>query len=111
MRITQEDHSTGAVLPESLSYPDYFDWRAQNRTFSGMAAYSGRNLTLTGTGQAQQLGTYAVSSNFFQVLGVAPMLGRDFRWDEERAGNRALMLGTSCGNRGSAGTATSLDSR
>ena len=93
MRVTQEDHSTGAVLPESLSYPDYFDWRAQNRTFSGMAAYSGRNLTLTGTGQAQQLGTYAVSSNFFQVLGVSPMLGRDFRWDEEQAGGRALMLG------------------
>ena len=34
MRITQEDHSAGAVVPESLSYPDYFDWRAQNRTFS-----------------------------------------------------------------------------
>jgi predicted permease len=92
MRITQEDHSTGAVLPESLSYPDYFDWRAQNRSFSGMASYAGRNMTLTGGGQAQQLGAYVVSSNFFQVLGVAPMLGRDFRWDEERAGNRALML-------------------
>jgi predicted permease len=92
MRITQEDHSTGAVLPESLSYPDYFDWRARNRTFSGMAAYSGQNMTMTGVGQAQQLGAYVVSSNFFQVLGVAPMLGRDFRWDEERPGNRAVML-------------------
>jgi predicted permease len=92
MRLTQEDHSTGAAVPESLSYPDYFDWRAQNRTFSGMASYTGENLTLTGIGQAQQLGTYVVSSNFFQVLGVTPMLGRDFRWDEERAGNRAVML-------------------
>jgi predicted permease len=92
MRITQEDHSAGAVVPESLSYPDYFDWRAQNRTFSGMASYSGRNLTLTGVGQAQQVGVYVVSSNFFQVLGAAPMLGRDFRWDEEKPGNRALML-------------------
>jgi predicted permease len=92
MRITQEDHSTGAVLPESLSYPDYFDWRARNRTFSGMAAYSGQNMTMTGVGQAQQLGAYVVSSNFFQVLGVAPMLGREFRWDEERPGNRAVML-------------------
>jgi putative ABC transport system permease protein len=93
MRITQEDHSSGAALPESLSYPDYFDWRAQNRTLQGLASYSGRNMTLTGGGPAQQLGAYIVSSNFFQVLGVAPLLGRDFRWDEERAGNRALMLG------------------
>jgi predicted permease len=93
MRITQEDHSSGAAIPESLSYPDYFDWRAQNRTLQGLASYSGRNMTLTGGGPAQQLGAYIVSSNFFQVLGVAPLLGRDFRWDEERAGNRALMLG------------------
>ena len=92
MRITQEDHSTAAVLPESLSYPDYFDWRAQNRSLSGMASYTGQNMTLTGTGQAQQVGAYVVSSNFFQVLSVAPFLGRDFRWDEERAGNRAVML-------------------
>ena len=57
-----------------------------------MASYTGRNLTLTGVGQAAQVGVYVTSSNFFQVLGVAPMLGRDFRWDEERPGNRALML-------------------
>lgn len=93
VRITQEDHSTGAVLPESLSYPDYFDWRAQNRSLSGMASYNGQNMTLTGDGRAaQQLGVYVVSSNLFQVLRVAPMLGRDFRWDEEQAGNRGLML-------------------
>src|SRR5690242_5897463 len=92
IRITQEDHSTGATLPESLSYPDYFDWRARNRTLTGMAAYSGQNMTLTGDGPAQQLGVYVVSSNLFQVLGVPPMLGREFRWDEEKAGNRAVML-------------------
>jgi putative ABC transport system permease protein len=92
MRITQQDHSTGAVVTEPLSYPDYFDWRARNRTLSGMASYSGQNMTLTGDGYAQQLGVYTVSSNLFQVLGVPPMLGREFRWDEEKAGNRAVML-------------------
>src|SRR5262249_43947933 len=33
-----------------------------------------------------------VSANFFQVLGVAPMLGRDFRSEDEKSGNRAVML-------------------
>jgi predicted permease len=92
MSIKQEDHSSGAAIPTSLSYPDYFDWRARNRTFSGLASYSGANMTLTGVGEAQRVGAYQVSSNLFQVLGVAPMLGREFRWDEERAGNRAVML-------------------
>jgi predicted permease len=92
MSVAQEDHETGAAVRESLSYPDYFDWRARNRTLSGLASYTNTILTLTGMGEAQQLGGQVVSSNFFQVLGVAPMLGRDFRWDEERAGNRAVML-------------------
>jgi predicted permease len=92
MSIKQENHSAGAAVPESLSYPDYFDWRARNRTFSGLASYTGANMTLTGVGEAEQLSAETISSNFFQVLGVAPMIGRDFRWDEERAGNRAVML-------------------
>jgi predicted permease len=92
LSVQQENHSAGAAVPEALSYPDYFDWRAQNRTLSGLASYTDENLTLTGLGEAEQLSGQAVSSNFFQVLGVAPMLGRDFRRDEERAGNRAVML-------------------
>jgi predicted permease len=90
--ITQEDHSTNAVLPESLSYPDYFDWRAQNRTLQGLASYAGTTLTLTGMGPAEQLNGQTVSSNFFQVLGVAPVLGRDFRLEDEQPGNRTAML-------------------
>jgi predicted permease len=90
--LSQEDHSTGAAIPESLSYPDYFDWRAQNRTFSGLASYTGGNVTLTGIGEAEHLTSATVSSNFFQVLGAAPMLGRDFLWEEEKAGHRGAML-------------------
>jgi predicted permease len=90
--LSQEDHSTGAAIPESLSYPDYFDWRAQSHTLTGLASFSGANATLTGLGQAQHLNSQTVSSNFFQVLGVAPMLGRDFLWEEEKAGNRGVML-------------------
>jgi predicted permease len=90
--LSQEDHSTGAAIPESLSYPNYFDWRAQNRTLTGIASYNGANVTLTGMGEAQQLNAQTVSSNFFQVLGAAPMLGRAFLWEEEKPGHRAVML-------------------
>jgi predicted permease len=92
MWLKQQDHSLPGVVPESLSYPDYFDWRAQTHTFSGMAAYAGGGVTLESGGQAQRLDAQIVSANFFQVLGTAPMLGREFRWEDEKAGNRTVML-------------------
>ncbi len=90
--LTQQDHSLPGVVPESLSYPDYFDWRARNHTFSGMASYTGGGVTLDAGGESQRLDAQTVSAGFFQVLGVAPMLGRDFRLEDEKAGNRTVML-------------------
>src|SRR6516165_7816291 len=43
--LTQQDHSLPGTAPEDLSYPDYFDWRAQNHTLSGMASYTGGGVT------------------------------------------------------------------
>jgi len=90
--INQQDHSLPGTASEALSYPDYFDWRAQNHTLQGLASYSGATATMELKGVSQRLEIQTVSSNFFAVLGVAPRLGRDFRWDEEKAGNRAVML-------------------
>jgi predicted permease len=92
MWLAQQDHSLPGVVPESLSYPDYFDWRAQNHTFSGMASYIGGGVTLQTAGESQRLDGQEVSANFFQVLGVAPVLGRDFRWEDEKPRNREVML-------------------
>jgi predicted permease len=82
----------GEPTSEPLSYPDYFDWRAQTRSFSGLASYHHAGMTLTGAGDAQQLSGAVVSSNFFRVLGLHPALGRDFLPDEEKPGTRAAIL-------------------
>jgi putative ABC transport system permease protein len=92
MWLSQQDHSLPGTASEALSYPDYFDWRAQNHTFSEMASYTGGGVTLESDGETQRLDAQVVSANFFRTLGAAPMLGRDFRWEEEKAGNRAVML-------------------
>lgn len=92
MWLKQQDHSLPGITPESLSYPDYFAWRAQNHTFSGMASYRGGSTTLQVRGGAQRLESQTVSANFFQVLGTLPTLGRDFGWREENPGNRSVML-------------------
>jgi predicted permease len=81
----------------------------------GMASYTNGAATLTGVGEAQHLNAEEVSSNFFQVLGVAPLLGRDFRWEEEKPGNRAVMLSYALwesrfgGDRGIVGRPVTLD--
>jgi predicted permease len=92
MWLSQQDHSLPGVAPESLSYPDYFDWRAQNHTLSGIASYIGGSVTLESQGEPQRLDAQEVSANFFQVLGAAPLLGRDFRWEDEKPRNRTVML-------------------
>ncbi|NYF81286.1 ABC transporter permease [Granulicella arctica] len=92
MWLHQQDHSLPGIVPEALSYPDYFDWRAQNHTFSGIASYHSLAVTLETSGEAQHLDAQTVSANLFQVLGVAPMLGRDLRWDDEKPGNHTVML-------------------
>ena len=75
-----------------LSYPDFFDWRAQSRSVTGMACYRQQSITLTGRGEPQQLESQTVSADFFRVLGVHPMLGRDFLPGEEKAGARVAVL-------------------
>jgi predicted permease len=92
MWLSQQDHSLPGVMPEALSYPDYFDWRSQNHTFSEMASYTGSGVTLESEGETQRLDAQTVSANFFQTLGAAPIIGRDFRWEDEKPGNRTVML-------------------
>ena len=70
----------------SMSYPDFFDFRAQNKSFEKIAIHRRESLALAGNGPAQSLRAEKVSGEFFDVLGVHPMLGRTFRRDEEKAG-------------------------
>jgi predicted permease len=67
-----------------LSYLDYRDLRDGNQTFSGILAYHHDWLTLTGDANPQRINVANVSSNFFDVLGVKPALGRFFLPSEEK---------------------------
>jgi putative ABC transport system permease protein len=70
----------------SVSYPDYFDMRAQNKSFANLAIYRRESVALAGNGTAQSLHASQVTGEFFDVLGVRPMLGRTFHREEEKAG-------------------------
>jgi predicted permease len=66
-----------------LSYPDYRDMREQNHSFTDILAYNHDWLSITGGAEPERVYVANVSSNFFDVLGVKPWLGRFFRPEEE----------------------------
>src|ERR687894_2079964 len=82
------ESNPGADIPdEPASAPNYNDWRTQARSFEGVAAFSNTALTLTdAAGEPERLPAVAASANFFQVVGVAPALGRGFLPEEETTG-------------------------
>jgi predicted permease len=66
-----------------FSYLDYRDLREQNRTFAGILAYHHDWITLTGGADPERVYIANVSANYFDVLGIKPMLGRFFLAEEE----------------------------
>jgi predicted permease len=70
-----------------LSYADFEDWKKLNKVFSSIDAFAlnGSFTLATQTGAEQVPGT-RVSAGFFGTLGVTPVLGRDFRPDEDSPG-------------------------
>ncbi len=74
------------------SYDGFRDWKDAARSFSAMAAY-GENPFVVGGGDAPEQVTGALASaGLFSVLGVAPMLGRGFVAEEDRAGAPGVVV-------------------
>lgn len=71
---------TSALGGERLGYsfPDYLDLERFNRVFASTAAYEGDSFVLSEGGSQHLVTGRGVTGNFFRVLGVVPILGRDF---------------------------------
>ena len=80
----------GAGIPFSVAA--YEGVRDGNSAFTGVTAFCGEGLTLTGAGDPVQLSGLRVSPNFFDVLGVQPAAGRAFRPAEGEPGGEPVAL-------------------
>jgi predicted permease len=76
----------------SISYPNFRDWQKDNHTFSAMAIYRAFNFNLLGLGDAEQLRARFISSDFFSVLGVSPVIGRTFATGEDEIGRAPIVM-------------------
>jgi predicted permease len=78
-----------------FSYLDYRDLREQNHTFAGILAYHHDWIALTGNAQPERVYIANVSANYFDVLGIKPLLGRFFLPEEESRAVPNVVLGYS----------------
>ena len=77
-RLVLVTESVPMIPRANLSYPDYLDWKKVNKVFSSLEVWRGEGfLVRTPTG-TEPVSAARVSDGFFGVLGVTPMLGRDF---------------------------------
>src|SRR5262252_1277027 len=81
---------------EGFSYPNYIDVRNRAQSFSGLAAWNNMcsaSLNTTDSGasggheRAELIWGELVSGNYFEVMGVKPILGRGFSPEEDRTQN------------------------
>jgi predicted permease len=87
-----EDSSYIGFAHNTPAPGNYQDWRAQNTTFTDMAALYYDSESLTSEGPPEQLSGRRVTQNFFDVLGVQPVVGRPFTKDEERNQSAVLVI-------------------
>ena len=80
------------LLSFGASVLNFLSWREQTHAFSQIAAVGFSNDTLSGRGDPEQLSGNLISPALTRVLGVRPLLGRDFREDEERPNAASVVM-------------------
>ncbi|HKC70538.1 MAG TPA: ABC transporter permease, partial [Terriglobales bacterium] len=74
------------------SYPDFLDWRSQNRTLDHLVCYHDNPFVLTGVQHPTRVDGEIVSWDLVQALGVRPELGRGFLPQEEKVGSKVVLI-------------------
>jgi putative ABC transport system permease protein len=89
--VRQQEKKLG-IDDLSFSVKEIEDYRAQNRTLSGLVEYHAMSFTLFGHGDPERVRTGVVSANYFDLFGVRPLLGRTFLPDDDTLGAPPVLL-------------------
>ena len=75
-----------------IEYPNFLDWQRDSRSFASMAAYRNEDYNFIGNSEGERLSGYMISANFFDTLGIVPVLGRTFRVDDDQIGAAPVVV-------------------
>jgi putative ABC transport system permease protein len=91
-----ENNLSAGLNQFAVAGPKYLDWREQNSVFQDMGALSAGELNLTGGAEPTSILTLMATPSYLRVLGVRPLMGRNFAEDEGWQGkNQVVILGHS----------------
>jgi predicted permease len=88
--LSEEKPDQGRV--DEVSAANFLDWRTRAASFSGLAAWTEWGYVLTGQGEPAELVAVRATASLFDVLGVAPSLGRGLTPDDERPGGAPVAI-------------------
>src|SRR5262249_54754055 len=71
---------------------NYLDWRTMAISFDGMAAYGGRQFTLTGVDRPETVRGVVVGGDFFSIVRAQPRLGRLFTDSDDKPDSRVAVI-------------------
>jgi putative ABC transport system permease protein len=91
-RLVYANEVNGKGVIISVAWPNYVDWRARAQSFESLANSRDEPFTLTGVDRAQRLRGRRVTGNFFQTLGVSPVLGRGLNDEDDRANTPPVVV-------------------
>ncbi len=91
-RIAVVRETYGEGQRGTASGPNYIDWRDRNKSFEQLAAHQVRFLTVLGEGDPEEVTAAFVSSNFFTMLGLPPVMGRGFAPGEDEGEGSVVVL-------------------
>lgn len=84
---SKPNFATGAI-----PYPNFRDLRSENQTFSDMAISRPASFTLIGTGETDRVRGRWTSTSIFSILGVEPVIGRNFTAAEDERGAAPVVV-------------------
>ena len=75
-----------------MSYVNFQDWHAQSQSFTHMAVMRPDSFSLTDRGEPERVSGVRVSPSMLSLLGVQPLMGRDFLPEEDQPGKGEVAL-------------------
>src|SRR5271155_1698821 len=87
-----ETNSRVGTKSDSISFPNFEDWQAQNHVFEKIGVYTNSSYTLTGVEQPARLEGQAISADMFSLLGATPELGRAFLTGDDEPHHHVAIL-------------------
>ena len=91
LQVAEKNDKLNAPVYAS-SILNFIEWREQTKSFEELAGVGYATFTVTGGGEPEQLTGNKISPALAKVLGVGPLLGRDFMESEEKPGTAGVAI-------------------